>query len=48
LLSNLIFGIHHKKFRASELDVDNNPYLMVYNADEAKDGSYEVTVENPE
>jgi hypothetical protein len=32
----------------SELGADSNTYLMIYNADKSTEGSYEVTVGNPE
>jgi len=34
--------------RASELGADTNTYLMVYNADADKEGSWQVVVGNPE
>jgi hypothetical protein len=33
---------------ASELGADSNPYLMIYNGDADKEGSYQVVVGNPE
>jgi hypothetical protein len=37
-----------KEVWASELGADSNTYLMVFNADTTTDGSWEVTVGNPE
>jgi hypothetical protein len=46
LLNFLDFS--QKESFASELGADSNPYLMIYNGDSAKEGSYQVVVGNPE